>query len=63
MSLSRRVVTLEHRAGLSNGLHVIIAGEDETEHDATQRYCLENNLRYEQLKTVVHVSHEDAMVL
>jgi hypothetical protein len=62
-SLNQRVVSLEKQAGLANGLHVIIPADGESQHDATKRYCLENGLRYEQLKTVVHLSHEDVGLL
>ena len=63
MSLNRRVESLEERSALKSGFHLIFVAEEESQHEATKRYCCENKVLPEQLKSALYINPEDAATL
>ncbi len=64
MYLSKRIEKLENKSpNKSSMLHVIFLADAESEEDAAKRFCCENNLLPEQLKTVLYINPKDAATL
>ncbi len=63
MSLNRRVESLEERSGANSEIHLIFTDKGELQSEALERYCSENNLQPEQLKSVVYFTPRDTACL
>ena len=64
MNLNIRLKNLENKSpNESSMLHVIFLVDDESEEDATNRYCSERDFSIEKLNHVIYMRPEDAATL
>jgi len=64
MNLNRRLENLENKSpNESSMLHVIFLVDDDSEEDATKRYCGEHDFNVEKLNHVIYLRPEDAAIL